>query len=186
MTNPSIGAIIAHAKAQPARAGDTRIVLIDGPAGSGKTTLASRLAAELTTQVLHGDDMYEGWTGMDTLWDTLGPGVLEPLARGLAGAFQRWDWEDDARADVIDVPVADFLIIEGVATAQRRARAFAACVVWVEVPWEMRLARGLERDGKHMRAHWEAWSAQEVEHFEREGTREAADFTVDGALPVPD
>jgi uridine kinase len=38
------------------------IITIDGPAGSGKTTLAQKLVNDLSdAQVIHMDDLYEGW-----------------------------------------------------------------------------------------------------------------------------
>jgi pantothenate kinase-related protein Tda10 len=115
--------------AAPARLGRTRLVLVDGPAGSGKTTLAGRLAATLGCGVLHGDDMYEGWGGLPTLWETLGEQVLEPLARGEAGRFRRWDWARGERAEWIEVPAADALVVEGVGVAGRRARPYASLVM---------------------------------------------------------
>ena len=38
------------------------VVAIDGPAGSGKTTLAQKLVNDLSdAQVIHMDDLYDGW-----------------------------------------------------------------------------------------------------------------------------
>ena len=44
--------------------GRTRLVCVDGPAGSGKTTLADRLVTALGpgAAVVHMDDLYAGWT----------------------------------------------------------------------------------------------------------------------------
>ncbi len=164
--------------------GSTRLVLIDGPAGSGKTTLAGALGEALSAQVLHGDDMYEGWNGLGTLWETLGEQVLLPLAQGRSGRFRRWDWVASSRGDVIDVPRARALVIEGVGVAQRRGREFANLVVYIDAPWEERLRRGLARDGEHMRSEWERWQAAEVPFLEREGTRAAAHYDVDGTEPI--
>jgi uridine kinase len=166
--------------------GTTRLVLIDGPAGSGKTTLADRLAEVLRAQVVHGDDIYEGWSGLHTMWPVLGGQILEPLARGTDASFRRWDWVRDERAESIHIPKAEFLVIEGVGVAQRAARRFASLVVFVEAPAEVRLKRGVERDGNAMRADWVAWQRSEQELFAREGTRGAADVVVDGTAPVPD
>jgi hypothetical protein len=74
----------------------------------------------------------------------------------------------------------------GVGVAARAARRFASLVVWVEAPWETRLARGIERDGEAMRAEWERWQDDEQPFLAGEGTREAADVVVDGTAPVPD
>ena len=49
------------------------LLAIDGPAGSGKTTLAAKLQSEYqqssTVQVIHMDDLYKGWE--DALSDEL-------------------------------------------------------------------------------------------------------------------
>ena len=183
---PSITALRSLVLAAPARLGRTRLVLVDGPAGSGKTTLGDRLASALGCGVLHADDVYEGWDGLPTLWETLGPRVLEPLARGEAGRFRRWDWALGERGGWIEVDVADALVIEGVGVAGRRARPYASLVIFVEAPLEHRLERGVERDGEGMREDWLRWEAAEAPILGAEGTREAADVVVDGARPIPD
>lgn len=170
----------------PARCGATRVVLIDGPAGSGKTTLAERLGKALGAQVVHADDMYEGWTGLPVLWDILGKRILEPLSRGEKAGFEGWDWAASARAERIDVLAADAVVIEGVGVAQRAARKHASLVLYVDAPWPERLARGVARDGESMRAQWEVWQCAEEEFLNAEGTLQASDVVVDGLAPVPD
>ena len=160
-------------------------MLIDGPAGSGKTTLAARLAAALGAQVLHADDMYEGWDGLSVLWTILGERILEPLSRGERAGFERWDWVASARAEHIEVPPADALVIEGVGVAQRAARPYASLIIYVDAPWPERLARGIARDGEAMRAQWEMWQCAEEEFLNAEGTLQAADVVIDGTQPVP-
>ena len=53
-------------------------------------------------------------------------------------------------------------------------------LVWVDTPSDVRLARGLERDGEPMREHWLRWRVQEDAMFARHRTRERADVVVDG------
>jgi len=184
--NPSIAELVTAALDAPARCGGTRVVLIDGPAGSGKTTLAARLGQALGAQVLHADDMYEGWEGLSVLWDILGERLLEPLSRGEQAGFERWDWLASARAEHIDVPAADAVVVEGVGVAQRAARPYASLVVYVDAPWPERLARGVARDGESMRAQWDVWQCAEEEFLNAEGTLQASDIVVDGLAPVPD
>ncbi|WP_062390153.1 uridine kinase family protein [Demequina iriomotensis] len=207
MPNPRVSDIVAAVHAAPAALGATRLVLVDGPAGAGKTTLANRIAVALggapsagagtfdpgrpladdaPVQILHGDDMYEGWDGLPALDRVLVDQVLVPLAADRAGAFRMWDWSAGRRTHLIEVPSRPFLVVEGVGVASRAARAFASCNLYVDAPWELRLARGIARDGEAMRAEWERWHPGEDAHLAAEGARDAAHAVLDGAAPVPD
>lgn len=178
--------IVGRALASSPRLGPVRLVCVDGPAGSGKTTTAAGLVpaaarAGSRALVVHLDDLYDGWTGLDgSLWPRLSAQVLEPLRRGRPGRFQRYDWTVGAFADWVDVPVPDLLVLEGCGAAQRAADASAVLRVWVEAPDDVRLQRGLARDGADARAHWLRWMSDEAAHFAREGTRGRADVRVDG------
>src|SRR5262245_52752501 len=60
-------AALARARQAAAPVGQPFLVVVDGPAGSGKTTLADQLAPRVgdgsggRAQVVHMDDLYEGW-----------------------------------------------------------------------------------------------------------------------------
>jgi hypothetical protein len=113
--------------------------------------------------------------------------VLDPLVAGRPGRYRRWDWDADAWAEWHDVPVADALVVEGVGAAQAGVRELAVLTAWVEAPWELRLRRGVGRDGEGMRPEWERWQAAEAAHFAADGTAAAADVVIDGtgtAAPV--
>ena len=165
----------------PPRLGTVRLVAIDGPAGSGKTTLASAVAAAIAATgdgvgTVHLDDLYEGWSGLDGVWDRLAYWVLEPLMRGEPGRYRRYDWGSGRWAEWHDLPVPDALVVEGCGSAPRAVDALAVLRVWVEAPEPVRLARGLERDGSAMRDHWLRWMTDEATHFAAEGTKERADM----------
>ena len=78
------------------------------------------------------------------------------------------------------LPSASQRRIEGCGSARREADPFVVLRVWVEAPPEVRLARGLARDGEGERPHWERWMRDEAAHFARERTAERADVRVDG------
>jgi uridine kinase len=181
-----IGVLAARVQAMPPRLGDVRLVCIDGPAGSGKTTLAAALAGALGpgADVVHMDDLYEGWSGLGGVWDRVEAQVLRPLEQGRGALYQRYDWVAGRFADWVDLAIPDVLILEGCGSAPRPVDHRAAVVVVVEAPADVRLARGLARDGEHMRENWLAWMADEAVEFAIEGTRERAGVVVDGTVPL--
>lgn len=163
------------------RAADARLVCVDGPAGSGKTTLAAQLADALEAPVVHMDDLYEGWAGgPDGGAANLRRWVLDPLAAGEQVRYRRYDWDTGAWAEWHDVPPATHLVVEGCGSAARQVDALGAFRIWVEADDDERLRRGLARDGDEMRDHWLRWMDDEAAHFARESTRARADVHLDG------
>lgn len=179
------GLLADRALARPPRLGPVRLVCIDGPAGSGKTTTAAALADAVaaggaSADVLHLDDLYDGWAGLEgSLWPRLSAQVLEPLRRGRAARYQRYDWSAGRFDGWVDLPVPQVLVLEGCGAARRAADPFATLRVWVEAPADQRLRRGLDRDGAAARPQWERWMLDEAAHFARERTADRADVRLD-------
>ncbi len=167
------------------RCGAVRLVCIDGPAGSGKTTLADALAAELGRRsiphgLVHLDDLYEGWR-QDLgapLAARIEAWLLVPWRDGLPGRHPRYDWGLARYVEWVEVAADPVVILEGCGSASRAIRARASVVVWVEAEAAERLARGLDRDGPALKGAWHRWQAAEHQHFEDDGTRAAADVVV--------
>lgn len=162
------------------RLGGVRLVCVDGPAGAGKTTLAGRLGVALDAPVIHLDDLYEGWSGLDGVFERLDAQVLTPVAEGRAARYQRYDWHAGRFDDWVDVPLTGTLVVEGCGSAPRALGDRAVLVAYVDAPADLRLERGLARDGEAMREQWLRWMGLEAVHLAREGTRRRADVVVDG------
>jgi uridine kinase len=184
----SFAALAERVRAAPPRLGGTRLVCVDGPAGSGKTTFAARLATAVGpgAAVLHMDDFYAGWT-LDGAAARLAAGVLDPLAAGRPGAYHAYDWASARFSPgTTAVPPVPVLVVEGCGSSPRAADAWTTLRIWLEAPPDLRLARGLERDGVGLEPEWRAWQRLESAEFAREDTRARADLRVDGAAPCAD
>lgn len=173
--------------------GEPAVVLIDGRAGSGKTTLGARLAAALGADTLHLDDLYPGWAGLARG----SRAVVEALR---TGHYRAYDWERGAFGVERLIDPDRALVIEGcgavtarnlAAARQFAARRFAAprsvavsapaapssgvpaadgavWSIWVDCPDALRRERAHERDGDLFAPHWSDWAQQERAHFAAE------------------
>ena len=179
MVRPSdASAVLDLLRARPAAYGGGRLLCIDGPSGSGKTTLAAAVAELVPgSRVIHMDDLFEGWGGLPTV-DAQLDGLLRPIAAGRPGHYRRYDWHSGAYAETVTVDPAPLLVLEGVGSGSLVVADLVTALVWVEAARELRMRRGLERDGEAFAPHWEAWAVAEQEHFARHGTRGRADLVV--------
>ncbi len=175
------GSLLRLAMDRPATLGGGRLVCVDGPAGSGKTTLAAAMGDLSGGVVVHMDDLYPGWSGLCEVEAQLG-GLLLPLAEHRAGAYRRYDWLAGRLAETVTVEPTPLLVVEGVGSGVARFADLTTLLVWVEAPYDLRMARGLARDGAGFAPHWEQWARDETALFDREQTRERADVHVDGTL----
>ncbi|GAB3950483.1 4-amino-4-deoxychorismate synthase [Kribbella albertanoniae] len=187
----TLDSLLDHVQAAPPRLGRTRLISIDGPAGSGKSTLAGRFEArakarDLNTFVIHMDDLYDGWAGAERGFALLRDHVLQRLSDGREGRYRRYDWNTGTYAELHVVPVTvDVLIVEGVTSCDRDADKWQSLRLWIETTNEVRLDRGIERDGEALRDHWLEWMRWERDHFATQSTRDRAQVVVDGNPEVP-
>ncbi|MCW2815062.1 MAG: hypothetical protein JWN84_2517 [Nocardioides sp.] len=133
------------------------------------------------------DDLYDGWSGLPRVDAQVGT-LLRPLAEGRPGHYRRYDWDAHRWGETVEVEPpgqGGLLVLEGVGSGSRACADLQTVLVWVEAPRDLRLARGLARDGEHLREVWLTWQASEDEHFARERTRQRADLVVPGTASRP-
>jgi uridine kinase len=160
----------------------TPIILIDGRAGSGKSTLAALLKNELfregesAPRVIHMDDLYDGWDGLQAGADYLQRLIISPVSNRKKASWQEFDWALGERSRWREFEGQTPLIIEGCGSIARLAAQSSQIKVWVEAPDEVRYQRWLDREGSE--ENFGRWAAQEVEFYARERSTELADITV--------
>lgn len=150
------------------------VVLIDGGAGAGKSTLAADLVAAWPgepPQLVGLDELYPGWHGLAAASATV-PGLIAGTG------FRRWDWTTAAPGDWRDLDPSRGLVIEGCGAITPASVALADLAVWLDLPAAERRARALARDGESFAPHWDEWAAQEAEHWRTAHPAEVADLVI--------
>jgi uridine kinase len=161
--------------------GNTKIVTIDGPAGSGKTTLANELASELAStngviSVIHLDELYEGWEDAlsQKLFDRIEAWVMAPIRNGLNPKFLKYDWHQGKYANWSELPLTPVFIIEGVGSGNSKLRKYVSQAIWVEADDDLLLDRVVQRDGEGVRDEMLIWKDREHSYFELHSVKNAA------------
>jgi hypothetical protein len=160
------------------------LLAVDGRSGSGKTTVATRIAARVPgAAVVHTDDV--AWYHAMFDWaDLMAEGVLAPLRRGEPVAFRPPPWDARQRPGAVTVPAGSpLVVVEGVGIGRRDLAPFFDALVWVQADRTMAWARGLARDGGDpaQEALWHEWEAEERPFLATERPWERAEVVVDGA-----
>jgi len=157
------------------------LVGIGGRGGAGKSTLA---AAIPDAQIVGTDEF---WNGADFELARLQADVLEPLLAGAEARFAGFDWATQAPArDARVVRPTGIVVIEGVCALHRMFREHYHVRVWVDAPADLRLARGVARDGEDARQTWEqVWMPSEDRYVARDDPIASAHLVVDGSGTPP-
>jgi uridine kinase len=115
-------------------------------------------------------------------WERLLQQVLQPLLADVPGSYQRYDWGRDTLADWCHVPVGGIVVVEGVSSTRLELAKYYDFRIWIQTPWEVRLARGIERDGEEARDRWiTEWMPEEDRYVELDQPHQRADVVVNGA-----
>lgn len=170
-----------------ARCGETKIFTIDGPAGSGKTTLANELSIALADasgamSVIHLDELYEGWDGaLDSkLFERISAWILTPIKNGLNPRHLKYDWYQGKYATWSEVPLTPIVIIEGVGSGHSVLRTYVSQAIWIEADDNLLLDRVVQRDGEVVRDEMLIWKARESAYFELHDVKQAAHIHMQG------
>ncbi|WP_261558259.1 dephospho-CoA kinase [Frankia tisae] len=164
------------------RAGDTRVLAVDGRSGAGKTTLAQAVAERLDAPVVQMDDLYDGWDGLAAGIDQLVARILRPLARGEQPCWRSYDWHRRCYgADRTLDPATATIVVEGVGAGAQAGAPLLSGLVCVAAPVQVRRRRALARDGDTFAPHWERWARHEDRYFAAEDVAGRADILVNGA-----
>ena len=171
----------------------TTLVGIDGPGGAGKSVLAASIARkDARISVVPIDDFYvprgKRMRGRDAAlvpWKNVEVSrllqeVLQPLTAGKEGSYRRYDWGSDALAERRGIPAGGLVLVEGVYALMRPLTDYYHFKVWMDCPRELRLERGLARDGQEALGQWkDQWMPAEDRYASTQRPMGLADLMLD-------
>lgn len=161
------------------------VVLIDGPAGAGKTTLAKEIATAFSSvNVVHMDDLYNGWDNPlnQELYARIERQILRPHIAGDEITHEVFNWHAGTFATNVNLQPKQILIVEGVGSASIPLRGFADLIIYVEISAEAGFERVINRDGQGIFEKLREWQVMEREYFNSEQTKSAANLQINGTL----
>lgn len=164
------------------RGNQTPIILIDGRAGSGKSTFAESLQQQLfrdgesAPRVIHMDNIFEGWDGLSLGSDYMVRFILQPLARQETASWQDWSWVKNQRSSWREFSGGTPLIVEGCGSLTERSKEHAEISIWLEASEQTRRERWIQRE-RHL-DKFDFWAAQELDFYAREKSKSLANLVL--------
>lgn len=172
------------------RKGMTTLVGIDGCGGAGKTTFATKLSLfDKGISVIHMDDFdlptngkligspFEKPVGADVDWQRLERQVLIPLTQNNAARYKRALY-----SGLRKVSPGGIVLVEGVFSIRNELSPYYHLTIWIECAKEIRLMRGLARDGEQARDRWEKdWIPMEERYMSIQEPQKRATLVIDGS-----
>lgn len=178
-----IAALVQEIQQHPAQCGKVRVIGIDGPAGSGKTTLAHQLSLALgECPVVHMDDLYNGWNqDLETeLGQRIVQSILLPIAAGKSAHYEKFDWYANTFTSSSEIVTTSYLILEGVGSSNRIVSPYLSYRIWIEADPDVVEARIVNRDGPQVRSHLPAWRIKETQYFDSHSVMAHANLHLSG------
>lgn len=144
------------------------LVSIDGPGGTGKTTLAQNIQLlDSSITVVHMDHFdlptngqliggpWKKEIGADTDWRRLLSEVILPLREGMSSSYYPFDRETGRIGKREKIFPGGIVLIEGVFSMRKELFPSIDIAMWLTCSLDVRLRRALKRDGEKMRYRWE-------------------------------
>ncbi len=121
---------------------------------AGKSTLATKLANIFgNCPIIHTDD-FASWDHPLDRYPPVVEQVLEPLRDNQVAHFQKFDWQANRLGQWETVKPCSVVIMEGVSASRSEFRPYLIFSIYIETDRDLRLKRGLERDGEEILPLW--------------------------------
>ena len=159
------------------------VIAIDGPAGAGKTTLASHLSAALSGKyrctTVHMDQIYNGWkTPFDSTFTDALLRVVKAHKSERQIPLAQFNWQSGEYEESQLLEKSQLLILEGVASSHSMIRDEITVSLWIDIEPAIGLQRVLARDGASISDEMNNWLSLQAQHFATHDSQMRADFVL--------
>lgn len=188
MSDAAYGPILARL-APLARGGRPALVSIDGPCGSGKTSLAAAIAQALPCNLFHMDDFYlplsqrpENWRetpGANMDFPRLARQVLEPVRAGAAVTYRAYDCKSGQLRPPVELPPRPLNVIEGSYCQHPALGGVYDLRVFLTCSPRAQTRRLMAREGGRFQTFQTLWIPLETRYFQIFSIPQAAHLTLD-------
>lgn len=169
-----------------------KVMAIDGPAASGKTTLASSLAKSIGCDVIHMDDFFLPKTlrteerlneaGGNVHYERFKEEVVDKLRHDQI-TYRRFDCSKMNFGEQVSIEPENWLIIEGSYSCHPYFGRYMDLSLFLHVPYERQLERIRERNGNQMFNKFiDTWIPMENKYFDTYEIINKADIVIEGSL----
>lgn len=162
------------------------VISIDGPCGSGKTTLANVIEKELGYNILHMDDFYLPFQKRDKNWMNIIAGhmdferlienVLKPYKEKRKTNYISYDCHSDKYLQEIPIDLDKFLVIEGSYTSHPKLDQYVSLKIFIDIDKEKQVERLTKRNPSVVDKFLSMWVPFENNYFESLKIKENSDL----------
>ena len=100
-------------------------------------------------------------------WERLEKQILIPFAEDRSSKYQKYNWLNDKLCNSGNIQKSKNIIVEGIYSNRTELSKYYNIKIWIECPEDIRLSRGIARDGKEMKEYWQnVWVIQEKRYYE--------------------
>ena len=164
------------------------IISIDGPCGSGKTTIASEIENEFGYNILHMDDFYLPFYERDKNWMNIVAGhmdferlisnVIVPYKNKCKTKYISYDCHSDKFMQEISIDLNKVLIIEGSYSSHPKLNKYIDKKIFIDIDSKKQIERLGKRNPDTVDRFISMWVSFENKYFDSLKLRESCDIYI--------